>query len=101
MEELAFLVIAHLAAQSSSVVHARSIAAKVHPTMVEVNPTTVEVEWTILDVELTVVEYDSVAEEFDSVAKEPDLFLVHLFFTMTTCFGRCGVDLTISPHQLI
>jgi hypothetical protein len=62
MRVLGFLVVARLVARSSSVVDARSIAVKVHPTMVEVNAITVEVEWTILDVKLTVVEDDAVAE---------------------------------------
>jgi hypothetical protein len=82
MRVLAFLVVVRLV-RSNNVIGARSIAAKVHPTMVEVNPTTVEVESTTLDVKLTVVEDDSVTEEFDSVSKELDLVLVHLNF-MTT-----------------
>jgi hypothetical protein len=58
MRMLVFLVVVRLVTRSSSVIGARSIAAKVHPTMVEVNPTTVEVESTTLDVKLTVVEDD-------------------------------------------
>jgi hypothetical protein len=84
MRVLAFLVVVRLV-RSNNVIGARSIAAKVHPTMVEVNPTTVEVESTTLDVKLTVVEDDSVTEEFDSVSKELDLVLVHMNF-MTTEF---------------
>jgi hypothetical protein len=60
----------------------RSIAAKVHPTMVEVNPT-VEVKSMTLDVKLTVVEDDLMAEEFDSIAKKLDFVLVHPNFTTT------------------
>jgi hypothetical protein len=96
---LAFVAVARLVAQSSSVINARSIATKVHQTMVEVNPTTVEVESTTLDVKLTMVEDDSMAEEFDQVAKNLDLVLVHLYDDRA-CSHRCGVDLTISPHQL-
>jgi hypothetical protein len=58
MRVLAFLVVARLVARSSNVIGARSIAAKIHPTMVEVNPTTVEVESTTLDTKLIVVEDD-------------------------------------------
>jgi hypothetical protein len=84
---IAFLAVARLVSQSSSAIDARSIAAKVHPTMVEViNPTTVEVESTTLYVKLTVLEDDSVAEEFDSVAKEIYLVLVHLNFTTAKLF---------------
>jgi hypothetical protein len=86
MGVLAFLAVACLIARSSSVIDARLIASKVHPTIVEVNPTTVKVELTTLDVKLTVVEDDSVAEEFDSVPKEFDLVLVHLNFTTTKLF---------------
>jgi hypothetical protein len=97
---LAFVAVARLVAQSSSVINARSIASKVHQTMVEVNPTTVEVESTTLDVNLTMVEDDSMAEEFDQLAKNLDLVLVHLFYDDRACLHRCGVDLTVSPHQL-
>jgi hypothetical protein len=69
MGVLAFLAIARLVARSNSVIDARSITPKVHPTMVEVNPTTVEVESVTLDVKFTVVENDLVVEEFDSVSK--------------------------------
>jgi hypothetical protein len=100
MGVLAFLVVARLVARSSSVINARSIATKVHPTMVEVNPTPGEVELTTLDVKLTVVEADSVVEEFDSVAKELYLVLVHLFLRRQSLFGRCGVDSTVGPRQL-
>jgi hypothetical protein len=55
MGVLAFIVVARLVARPSSVIDARSIATKVHLTMVEVNPTTVEVESMTLDVKLTVV----------------------------------------------
>jgi hypothetical protein len=41
MGVLAFLDVARLVARSNSVIDARSIVAKVHPSMVEVNPTTV------------------------------------------------------------
>jgi hypothetical protein len=78
---LAFPVVAHLVARSSSVIDTRLIVAKVHPTMVEVNPTTVVVE-------LTVVEDDLVAEQFDSETKELDLVLVHLNFTTTSLFRQ-------------
>jgi hypothetical protein len=84
MGVLAFLVVACLVARSSTVIDARSIAAKIHLTMVEVNPTTVEIESMTLDVKLTVVEDDSVAEEFDSVAKELDFVLVHVHLNFTT-----------------
>jgi hypothetical protein len=83
MGVLAFLAVAHLVSRSSSVIDTQSIAAKVHPTMMEVNPTIVEVKSTTLDVKLTVVEDDSMAEDFDSLAKELDLVLVHLNFTTT------------------
>jgi hypothetical protein len=83
MGVLAFIVVARLVARSNSVIDARSIATKVHPTMVEVNLTTVEVESTTLDAKLIVVEDDSVVEEFDSVAKELDFVLVYLNFTTT------------------
>jgi hypothetical protein len=83
MGVLASLAVARLVARSSIVINARSIAAKVHPTMVEINQTIVEVNQTIvevksmtLDVKLTVVGDDSVAEEFDSIAKDIDLVLV-------------------------
>jgi hypothetical protein len=67
--------------------------------MVEVNPTTVEVESTTLDVKLTVVEDNSVAEEFDSVAKELNSRAPE-FYDDKSCFGRCGVDSTVSERHL-
>jgi hypothetical protein len=95
---LPFLVVARLVARSSSVIDAQSIAAKVHPTMMEVNPTTVKVKLTTLDVKLTVVEDDSVAEEFDLVAKELDLVLVHLNFTTTKLVSADAVLIRQSVH---
>jgi hypothetical protein len=93
MGVLAFLAVARLVARSRIVTNARSIAAKVHPTMVEVNQTTMEVKSTTIDVKLTVVGNDSVAEEFDSIAKEIDLVLVHLNFTRTTELGSADAVL--------
>jgi hypothetical protein len=98
MGVFAFIVIARLVARSSSVIDARSIAAKVHPTIMEVNPTTVEVESTTLDVKLTVVEDNSVVKEFDSVHKELDLVLVHLNFTTTEFVLADAVLIRWSVH---
>jgi hypothetical protein len=98
MRVLTFLIVVRLVARSSSVIGARSIAAKVLLTMVEVNPTTVEVESTTLDVKLTVVEDDSVAEEFDSVSKELDLVLVHLNFMTTELVSADAVLIRRSVH---
>jgi hypothetical protein len=93
-----FIVVARLVAQSRSVIDTRSIAAKVHPTMVEINPTIMEVELTTLDVNLTVVEDDSMDKEFDSVAKELDLVLVHLNFTTTKLVSADAVLIRQSVH---
>jgi hypothetical protein len=98
MGVLSFVAVARLVARPSSVIDTRSIAAKVHPTMVEVNPTTMDVESTTLDVKLTVVEDDSVAEEFYSVAKELDLVLVHLNFTTTEFVSADAVLIRWSVH---
>jgi hypothetical protein len=98
MGVLAFIVVARLVARCSSVIDTRSIATKVHPTMVGVNPTIVEVESTTLDVKLTVVEDDSVASEFDSIAKELDLVLMHLNFTTTELASADAVLIQHSVH---
>jgi hypothetical protein len=98
MEVLTFIVVARLVARSSSIIGSQSIAAKVHPTMVEVNPTIVEVESTTLDVKLIVVEHDSVAKEFDAVAKELDLVRVHLNFTTTELVSADAVLIRRSVH---
>jgi hypothetical protein len=91
MGVLAFLVVARLVARSSSVVNARSIAAKIHLTMVEVHPTTAGVELTTLDAKLTIVEDDLVTKEFD-------LVLMHLNFTATKLFSADAVLIRQSVH---
>jgi hypothetical protein len=91
MGVLAFLVVARLVARSSSVVNARSIAAKIHLTMVEVHPTTAGVELTTLDAKLTIVEDDLVTKEFD-------LVLMHLNFTATELFSADAVLIRQSVH---
>jgi hypothetical protein len=98
MRVLAFLDVARLAVRSSSVIDARSIAAKVHPTRVEVNPTTVKIELMTLDVKLTIVEDNLVADKFDLVAKELDLVLVHLNFTMTELVSSYAMLIRRSLH---
>jgi hypothetical protein len=98
MGVLAFLDVTRLVARSNNVIDARSIAAKVHPTMVEVNPTTVEVESTTLDVKLIAVEDDSVVEEFDSVAEELDLVLVHRKITTIELVSADAVLIRQSIH---
>jgi hypothetical protein len=98
MGVLTFIVVARLVARSSSIIDAQSIAAKVHPTMVEVNPTIVEVKSTTLDVKLTVVNDDSLVKEFDSVAKELELVRVHLNFTTTKFVSADAVLIRRSVH---
>jgi hypothetical protein len=50
MGALDFLAVACLVAQSRSDIDAQSIAAEVHPAMVEINPAEVEVESTTSEV---------------------------------------------------